>query len=321
MEQAAETLPIKQGLVLDILETNAPALSATSDMPVIETKPDSSPPEKEVKEAVAQAETDSETATETTEEQPGAPAEVKKPPRGVQKRLDELVKQREEAKAQAEAEKAEKLRLLALLEARKEPEKTEVTDLVKPDRNGYADPDAYEEALVSYVQKLASKQADERYEALRAEEAKKAEETARQQAEARQREEYTKRMEKAREKYPDFEEVAQSPDVRVPMPVVHAIMTLEQGPDLQYYFGKNPAEAERLSSYQIGDQPDVARQLLEVGRILAKLNEPVKVAPVSNAPAPIKPVRTSGTTAEKDPQNMSMEQYAAYVRERDKGRR
>jgi hypothetical protein len=36
-------MEIVKPITLDLLDTKAPALSATSDMPVIETKPDASP--------------------------------------------------------------------------------------------------------------------------------------------------------------------------------------------------------------------------------------------------------------------------------------
>ena len=85
---------IEQPSTLDVLDTNFPALSSTSDMPV-ETKPDAvgAPivPEAEAASPEEADETSVESATTATEEQSGADdAAVKKPPRGVQKRLDQV---------------------------------------------------------------------------------------------------------------------------------------------------------------------------------------------------------------------------------------
>ena len=100
-------MEIEQPIVVDLLETpgGAPALSSTSDMPVVEAKPDvvvevpAAAPEEE-------AEQLEESATSTTEEtkvseQSGEPA--KKESRGVQKALDRLTAEREEQKRRAEA--------------------------------------------------------------------------------------------------------------------------------------------------------------------------------------------------------------------------
>ena len=93
----------------DILDLHTPALSATSDMPVIETNPDASPKEEAKPEPTAPveaapaAEKSEESATPEQPDDPSAEPEPKKA-KGVQKRIDELTRQREDERRRAEAE-------------------------------------------------------------------------------------------------------------------------------------------------------------------------------------------------------------------------
>jgi hypothetical protein len=315
MEQpSAEVLPVKPGLLLDILEETHPALSATSDMPVIETKPDSTPavPAKEsaVPPEEGEAEQSGESATPATET-PGQPTA----PRGVGKKIAELTKKISDAEARAKV--AEDNLRLAL--ERKEEIKPAPTgeDLVKPTRDAFQDPDAYDQAILNYAEKLAESKASKEVERLRSDEAEKARKTAEETSARARLDAYNARVEKTRQTHADFDEVAQSPDVQVSMPVVHAIMTHDQGPEIQYYLGKNPAEAARLVAMTVdtpqGPQPDVARQLLEVGLIVAKLNAPATPSPpVSKAAPPIKALKSAPSVEEKDPNDMNMDEYKAW---------
>lgn len=314
MEQAnKEVLPIKKGILLDILDQQAPpALSSVNDMPVIETKPDSTP-EKVKEEAVppeeGEAEQLEESATSTTET-PGQPAE--KVARGVGKKIAELTKRIDEAETRAK-QAEENLRLA--LERKEELTPAPIgEDLVKPKRDDFQDPDAYDLALLEYADKRAETKAKQEVERMRSEESEKARKTAEETTARARLDAYNLRVEKARQTHADFNEIAQSPDVQVSMPVVHAIMTHEQGPEIQYYLGKNPNEAQRLMGYTVetpqGPQPDVARQLLEVGLIVAKLNAPPP--PISKAAPPIKPLKSAPVVEEKDPEDMTMDEYKAW---------
>jgi len=69
----------------DVLDLNIPALSSTSDMPVVETKPDASPIKEEAKpeptapvEAAPAAEKPEESATPEQPDDPSAEPEPKK---------------------------------------------------------------------------------------------------------------------------------------------------------------------------------------------------------------------------------------------------
>jgi hypothetical protein len=307
MEIAKET-------TLDLIDTTNPALSSTNDLPVVETKPDSvAAPEPEVE---VEAEQTEESAT-SPEIETAASDEPKKA-KGVQKRLDELIKQREE-------EKQEKLRLLALLEAREEKPKVEAEpvkadveqDPPEPSENDFADPDAYKSALRNYYKEIASNAAARQFKQFQAENERKAQETAIAESQKRVIEAYNERVAKVQEKYPDFEQVGKSPDVRVSGHMLYAIINHENGPDLQYYCGKNPAEVARIEALP----PE--RQLIEIGQIIASLNAPSKPAPVvavSAAPKPIKPISAGTESITKNPEEMSMDEYAAWRKQQSGNR-
>ena len=124
---------------------------------------------------------------------------------------------------------------------------------------------------------------------------KKAQELiARREAEKAQSElieAYHDREEEARNKYDDFEQVAYNPQLRITNVMAETIQSSEVGPDVAYYLGSNPKEADRISKLS----PFL--QAKEIGRIEAKLAAEPVTKKTSSAPAPIAPVtaRTSGT--------------------------
>ena len=117
---------------------------------------------------------------------------------------------------------------------------------------------------------------------------------ARREAERQQSEmieAYHEREEEARNKYDDFEQVAYNPQLRITNVMAETIQASEVGPDVAYYLGSNPKEADRISKLS----PFL--QAKEIGRIEAKLVAEPVTKKTSSAPAPIAPVtaRTSGT--------------------------
>jgi hypothetical protein len=336
-------MEIKKETTIDLLDINAPALSATSDMPVIETKPDatnqgkppalteSKPADEKPKAEVAAADevkTPAESATAETPDEDAAASDSPKKAKGVQKRIDELVKQREDAERRAEAERQEKLRLLALVEkggkTEEKPAPEEKT-LVRPSRQQFESQEGYEAALESYIEAKATDTANRAVEARIQAERDKAQREEIERGQRATHEAYQARVAKAVEKLPDYRAVAESPDVQVSIPVAHAIANSEQGPEIQYFLGKNPDEAKRILALH------PAKQLVELGKIEARLEaeaskpaaEPKpaeKPKPVvSAAPKPIKPLEAaSESQTVKEPSEMSMEEYAVYHKEREK---
>ena len=106
-------------------------------------------------------------------------------------------------------------------------------------------------------------------------ERKAAELLARRDAE-RQRAEilevYHEREEEARTKYEDFEQVAYNPRLPITTVMAETIQASDIGPEVAYYLGSNPKEADRIAKLS----PFL--QAKEIGKIEAKLSEnpPVK---------------------------------------------
>ena len=124
--------------------------------------------------------------------------------------------------------------------------------------------------------------------------ARKAEELIRtREASARQAEmldAYHDREEEARSKYDDFEQVAYNPNLPITNVMAETIQASDIGPDLAYYLGANPKEADRISRLS----PFL--QAKEIGRLEAKLVTEPMTKQVSKAPEPISPVKPRGAT-------------------------
>lgn len=113
---------------------------------------------------------------------------------------------------------------------------------------------------------------------------------------------YHEKEEDARTKYDDFEQVAYNPSIRITPMMAEAIQSSEAGPDVAYYLGANPKEAERISRLS------PVSQAKEIGKLEAKLVSDPPVKRTSSAPAPISPVtaKSSGSPAydTTDPRSM-----------------
>jgi|GEM_PF-751191 len=317
-------LNIDRGITLDLLDQqqSGPALSTTSDMPVVETKPDAqnegAPPAAAPEEAEApateEAEQPEESATSATDEQSGEPAEKK--PRGVQKALDRLTAEREEQRKLAEANARrldEALEIIKQLRpAQERPQGVDVPageqPPERPNRADYPDAETFAEAVMLYTDakiEFTARQADMRVA---------------QERYQREREVVGKAFEdrtaKFKEFAPDYAEVAMRSDIEIPMLIVPEIFKSENGPQIVYYLGKNPEEAKRLFTL-----PE--RQLfIELGRIEAKAiaaiapppQAPAIEKPQAPKPKPITPITPGGEAVRTDPENETPEQYAARRR-------
>jgi hypothetical protein len=130
-------------------------------------------------------------------------------------------------------------------------------------------------------------------------------------------ESYHEKEEQAREKYDDFEQVAYNPSLKISTVMAQTIQASEIGPDIAYYLGSNPKEADRISRLS----PFL--QAKEIGKIEAKVAASPPTRKPSSAPAPIEPVaaRASGAPAydTTDPRSikaMSTSEWIAAERQR-----
>lgn len=176
---------------------------------------------------------------------------------------------------------------------------TPVADV--PPIEQFPSPEAYAEAL-----------ADKRAEEKLAER-----EARRQQVEVL--EGYNEREEEARGKYDDFEQVAYNPALKITQVMAQTIQASEVGPDVAYYLGSNPKEAERISKL-----PPFL-QAKEIGRVEAKLVSDPPVRKTSSAPPPIVPVTpkasstaTYDTTDPRSVKSMSTSEWIEAERERQR---
>ena len=102
---------------------------------------------------------------------------------------------------------------------------------------------------------------------------------------------YHDREEEARGRYNDFEQVAYNPNLPITAAMAETIQSSEIGPDMAYYLGVNPKEADRISKLA----PFV--QAKELGRLEAKLLAEPATKRVSSAPDPISPAKPRGTSS------------------------
>lgn len=142
-----------------------------------------------------------------------------------------------------------------------------------------------------------------------------------QQREQRQQQEallesYQEREEAAREKYDDFEQVALNPKLPITTLMAQTIQASDVGPDVAYYLGSNPKEAERISRLP------AYLQAKEIGRIEAKVQSSPPAKKTSAAPTPITPVTarsastTYDTTDPRSVKNMTTSQWIEAERQR-----
>ena len=161
------------------------------------------------------------------------------------------------------------------------------------------------ESVEAYAQALAEKRAAELV----------------QQREAHQQqtqvlESHRDREETAREKYDDYEDVVYNPKLAITPIMAQTIQASDMGPDVAYYLGTNPKEAERIAR-----MPAIA-QAKEIGRLEAKIASAPPVKRTTSAPTPISPVsaRSASTTLDTtDPRaakQMSASEWIAADRAR-----
>ena len=99
--------------------------------------------------------------------------------------------------------------------------------------------------------------------------------------------------EEARAKYDDFEQVAYNPKLPITNVMAETIQSSDVGPELAYYLGSNPKEADRIS------RMTPLSQAKEIGKIEAKLVSSPPVKRTTSAPPPISLVtaRSNGVSA------------------------
>ena len=216
---------------------------------------------------------------------------------GVQKRIDELVRERETERRAREMAEAELIRLREQVEGKK-PEQQPGPQAGKPKPDDFKSYEDYLEALADF--KAGEKLAKERQDTQAAME---------REHRAKEKATFQDRTEKARTKYADFDDVVFGGEaVPVTQPMMDAIFDSEHGPDIAYHLGKHPDDAKRIA----GLSPVAA--IREIGKIEARFLQgamPPEQKRTSKAPEPITPVGGAGAS-DKDPAKMTMAEYERW---------
>lgn len=196
-----------------------------------------------------------------------------------QKRVDRLTKKVYELQSQ--------------LQAAQQP------PVVKPERSQFATDEQYNEALIDYKVEQRIPQVQKRIESGSIETQFKAKEEA------------------LRNEVEDYDDVIAD---RIEFPhqsTIDAIVTSDYGPRIRYYLGTHPEETEALLSM------NAASASRQIGKIEAKIEAELQTKkgasagkPVSQAKPPIRPVKTSGSTAKIDESKISNAEWFKLEQQR-----
>lgn len=258
------------------------------------------------------------TAPDTAEAQPADPkpvdpeGETKKALRGVQKRINELTRERHEAEARGRAE-AEHWRNQAMAAAQRLQQIEQGAP--KPRLEQFEGLEQYTEAVARHeAEKLVRERAAVDQQAYFADMQQRQQVAAQQAAQAQYQRVLNQKLEVATKKFPDFLDVVTSEELPglQGTPAFEAMLESDLGAEVLYYLGKNPARAHQIAALSpIG-------QVREIGRIEAALQSG-KI--VSSAPPPPETVGSGRGGATKDPAKMSYDEFVAFRRKQIAQRR
>jgi len=221
-----------------------------------------------------------------------APAKTEPAPGEGKNRFQRKLDNERRNRFQAEARLEEATRRLQEIEARQNAPQTSPGT---PKLEDFADIESYAKAYAEHEKKVAFQEIGARHQ---------------QQTAAQQRQALVAGWEEkaAASPHEDFDEVVG--DLKPTSPGLAAIMEADNGAEIAYYLGKNPAEAQKIAALS------PIAQIRAIGRLEAKLAaEPVAPSPTSKAPAPITPLTGtgSGSGGKPDPKN-----YEAWAKARNK---
>lgn len=267
-------------------------------------------PETDVQPEAANAEVEDATEAASEDQEESATSEsdesAEDRPRkdkGVGKRINELTREKYEAKREAERLAAE----LAALRQQKQPEIKVEPTRAKPtlESCGY-DPEAFAEAVAEWKieQSFAAREAQYR-------EAQKAKQA---QAEA---ETFRTRVEELEKVSPGAWEKAITAPINVTEPMEAVIKDSEVGPHIAVWLAENLEEADAISNMS----PYQAAKML--GQIEAMIQGNLRAkskAATTNAPPPPPKVKGSAP-AVKSPEQMTMAEYVAWRNKSESKRR
>lgn len=220
-------------------------------------------------------------------------------PKGVQKRIDRLTREKYRLQAQLDVMQSQR----AQPEQQRQP---------APQAEGAPTPDKFS-SYEEYLEAKAEWKAEQKVaEVLRKQQESTQQQTAQAEHTKLQRT-WEKRVQDAMSVYDDFEDVALSPDVPVTQAMMQSILRAEKGADVAYFLGKNPEVAQQLS------QLDPVSVAIRIGEIAATVARPA-AKKTTNAPPPITPIGSRAGGPQKDPDKMSVEEWTRWRNDQIKAR-
>lgn len=221
------------------------------------------------------------------------PDEEVKLPKGVQKRIDRLTRERYRLQGELEAIRRQQAQQP---EPQRQPTQTE----------GAPKPEQFQ----SYEEYLEAK-AEWKAEAKVREVLQRQQESTKQQSQQAERaklmQAWEQRVDEASAIYDDYDEVALAPDVPVSAPMAEAIQRAEKGADVLYYLGKHRDVAAQIAAL------DPLSAAVAIGRLEATIARP-QPRKTTSAPPPISPVGARAAPV-KDPAKMSTDEWLKWRNE------
>jgi hypothetical protein len=235
-----------------------------------------------------------------SEAEQSKPTEERKQNPKLEKRFSELTKQREQAKAEAQAERQQREALetrLKVLEQQAIPQQVKNID-EEPQPGQFQDAFEYAKALAQHSTEQALKQRDQ------------------QDANRKANEEMQKtlqswniKLEKVKADIPDYDDIVSTANVTVNDDIKFSILESDVGPRILYHLAEDLEYAQKLAAMP------TRKALVEIGKLekLYEKNEAKQETVVkSKAPAPIKPLRAGNGQADI-PINSNGEYYGTFT--------
>lgn len=240
--------------------------------------------------------------TEETDGEDSADASPKKP-KGVQKRIDELTRQRYDAERAAENARREADYYRSLANQGTKPTEVQAPTGKEPKLEDFDSYDAFIEAKAAHV-------FEKKQHALREQQA-----LQRQQEETDSlRKSFAEKAELGRKKYADYDEIVHSPNVHIAQHTAALVMQSDLAHELAYHIAKNPDIAAKINALN----PVLAAK--EIGRLEANLAVKPQAKKISSAPPPIKPIKGK-EEVKKDLHSLSTAEYIARRNEEERKKR
>jgi hypothetical protein len=293
-----------------------PALSATSDMPVVDlTKPyvapEDKPQDQPSGEAIDKTGKGKDASDTSTSPDGGAEGEADAQPKdesqaggegkdttSPQQRAafarERNKRQAAEAKTQALESKVDQLiEVVSKLAPKEQPKENP-----RPTRESFDSPDKYDQALEAWVAEETRKTAQAEFQTAQAKQQQDSQVQALIDA-------FNERKSEFEVDHADYEDVVFSEELKISPPMSQAILEAEDGPAIAYYLGQNPEVAERIAKLS------PAKAVYEIGKISTKLAQP----PPKPKPEPPRPLKAQNNAGPKDPNDMTMDEWAAHKAE------